>query len=906
MRRISLWVVVLGVVLSAGARPAVAEFSFEASATSIAVPDGPGSIEGMGESFDVSPSTGVGTYGLALPVPPGPGGFAPSVGVQYQTGAGNGLMGVGWGMSTPRICRKTDAGQPVYGGPDGADAFMVKSPKASGDLVPVPEWDGYWGIRHEGAFFRFKPASEKGDGHGWLVESPRGTTFFYGTTTESREGPDPSSFDQTFCWTLTEKQDVFGHRIRYEYRRDGGRLYLSEIRYGEETPSPRSVRLSYEERDDRLGDWRAGYLRAFNLRLKSLTAVVEHSQLTGTERTLAQMRFSYEDHYNTSRLVGVELEGEHGETLPAQSFDYIDFEPEQAESFQVSSAPRIDPTSPGHRLLDVDGDALPDLVRARHGSWEYYRNTGGTSFGDARPIDGLDSIDGTAVDWQVADLDGDGLRDVVVRNGTGDLRWYRNTSPMDGESARFEYQGELGAQLPVTLSDPTLKIVDVNQDRRVDFVYTTGGTLRGVLSKVHRDDDGRVRATSRVTYSSWTPDEPAVDGLAQLSFSAPGLFLADMNGDGLDDLVRAFGGAGQTTSIAYHAARGTGRFGPATPLSGLPDGIKNAEPSNLRLVDLNTDGLGDVVVQDQSQVRYWLNQGGTRFDGPYVQDIERGTQATVAFTDFNGNGSLDVVVAEADQTTWKAYDLIGAPAVGLLTHANNGLGGRYTLRYASSTEAAAEAAEAGVPWRRYTPQSLTVVRERTLSNGRGFEAKTSTIYRDAYWDTDAATFRSFRAASVKRHGDEHAPARVTDHLFYVGVGDERAGFGGMLGQEPTYFGGDTEALAGRTRAVVARTEDGAMFSQSVSRYELEHLAGGRTLVLSSGSFARTPERALAAPELGTLDAAFGWDGPTLRDEEDGERARWYTLTEGEHDEFGNPVRSIKWGYVTATGEDISG
>src|SRR4051794_26384720 len=46
---------------------------------SISLPKGPGSIEGLGESFQPSLNTGTANYGVALKLPPGVAGHAPSL-----------------------------------------------------------------------------------------------------------------------------------------------------------------------------------------------------------------------------------------------------------------------------------------------------------------------------------------------------------------------------------------------------------------------------------------------------------------------------------------------------------------------------------------------------------------------------------------------------------------------------------------------------------------------------------------------------------------------------------------------------------------------------------------------------------------------------------------------------------
>src|SRR3954471_16359764 len=60
---------------------------------SISLPKGPGSIEGLGESFQPTLNTGTAKYGVALKLPPGTAGHMPSLSLAYDGGGPNGPLG---------------------------------------------------------------------------------------------------------------------------------------------------------------------------------------------------------------------------------------------------------------------------------------------------------------------------------------------------------------------------------------------------------------------------------------------------------------------------------------------------------------------------------------------------------------------------------------------------------------------------------------------------------------------------------------------------------------------------------------------------------------------------------------------------------------------------------------------
>jgi hypothetical protein len=81
--------------------------------TSISLPSGPGSIEGLGESFEPQLNSSTFSYRVPLKLPPIRGG-APALALEYSSDAGNGPLGLGWQLKLPCVRRQTDKGLPRY------------------------------------------------------------------------------------------------------------------------------------------------------------------------------------------------------------------------------------------------------------------------------------------------------------------------------------------------------------------------------------------------------------------------------------------------------------------------------------------------------------------------------------------------------------------------------------------------------------------------------------------------------------------------------------------------------------------------------------------------------------------------------------------------------------------------
>ncbi|MFY0539667.1 FG-GAP repeat domain-containing protein [Nannocystis pusilla] len=85
------------------------------------------------------------------------------------------------------------------------------------------------------------------------------------------------------------------------------------------------------------------------------------------------------------------------------------------------------------------------------------------------------------------------------------------------------------------------------------------------------------------------------------------IFLADMTGDGLADIVRVRNG-----EVAYWPNHGHGRFGRkitlgTSPVLDMPDQF---QPGRIRLADVDGTGPTDLIYLGAEGTRIWLNQSG--------------------------------------------------------------------------------------------------------------------------------------------------------------------------------------------------------------------------------------------------------------------------------------------------------
>jgi hypothetical protein len=76
------------------------------SVSQINLPKGGDAIRGIGETFQVNKFTGTANLNIPIPVSACRD-FEPHLSLEYSSGAGNGIFGIGFSLSIPTISRNT-------------------------------------------------------------------------------------------------------------------------------------------------------------------------------------------------------------------------------------------------------------------------------------------------------------------------------------------------------------------------------------------------------------------------------------------------------------------------------------------------------------------------------------------------------------------------------------------------------------------------------------------------------------------------------------------------------------------------------------------------------------------------------------------------------------------------------
>ncbi|MEZ4864233.1 MAG: toxin TcdB middle/N-terminal domain-containing protein [Caldilineaceae bacterium] len=710
----------------------------------ISLPSGPGSLEGLGESFEPNLSTGTSSYPVKFAAAPGRVGFQPELSLNYNGGNANGPWGMGWELSIPSIQRRTEDGLPTYD--DAQDTFLY----ASGEKL-VTLKDGSYRFENESSFMRFRRI----DGGGWEAQTPDGIRFVFGETANARV----ANAKGTFRWELERMIDTHGNELQYTYLHDGDYAYPREIRYntGENNgggPVYNAVIFNYEPRPDTYTDRRSGAPIRVGLRGTDI-------QMWSVGKLVRAYAFTYEPERSTGKyslLIKVEQVGDDGVSkLPPQTFTYTQFDAAAHAVVTMQNPPPVVLTNPDADLVDINADGLPDLVYTpEDGQHRFYLNRGHGRW-QVEPVlpqhSPAERLSNPNV--RMADMNGDGVVDLLVKaSGAGaPLYYYSNKT---GAEWQQNDRVDFGPAPAFDLNDPNVQLMDVNNDHRIDVVLTASGRLKIWLAR-----EGAWSQTADF-------DVPAPAAGDAANFADPKFKIGDMTGDRMDDVVMVRDG-----QVVLWEHNGNGSYEEPRPILNPPSGV-GAQDIMIQMGDLNNDGQMDLVLPGNRSVTYWLSLGDGSLAAPItIPDTPAfDAQSTaVRLADIDGDGATELLFSSNQGMAYVDFSTQEQPF--LLRSVDNGLGRTIHITYKPSIEDYITDWDADNPWQVNLPFPVQVVNRVTVHDANsGDDYTIGYHYRDGYYDGEQKEFRGFVRSQETKVGDDTAATTVTNMVYDVGMTDE--------------------------------------------------------------------------------------------------------------------------------------
>lgn len=706
----------------------------------LSLPKGGGAVSGLGETFQADLHTGTGSYSIPLDIPNGPGDIAPKLTLQYQTTGGQGPFGYGFGLSRLAVKRSIEKRIPSF---TESDPLIIAG---GGELADMgdgtyrlnPDTNG-WIVTREGGGFR-------------IVDNA-GKYYRLGTSGNGRQTFDIGGSEAVFSWNIEEIEDPLGFKASYTYLHDGNVLYPQRIDY-----SIYSVVFYYEERPDPFTNRRAGFAETTRLRCSHIELEVAgepHPVARRWELIYAPADAGGHGHsfLHQVKLTGFDNAGESA-AVPVLTLSYTSFQPRTLERIGAESPDaRPGALQQGTReLIDWNGNGLPDLLEIGGGTARVWQNKGGLKWGRPRSIGPLPAAvalnePGTAF----ADMEGNGTADLIMLD-----------RPLAGY---YPHKAKGGFEQPVfwrktpnvRLSDPNVRLVDLNSDGIADLLVTGDD----YFSLYYREEDGRWADRPVLVPRSEAPP---------VSFKDKRVYLADMTGDGLQDLVRVDG-----AGVVYWPYLGAGRWDEPVVLANPPQLPRLYDPARMFLTDVDGDGCADLVYVGPDSVTYWLNVNGNRLSDPQqIRFTPSAPPQQIRLADMNGTGTPGVlwsIVRPGGRVTdYYFLDFAGNRKPHLLNRIDNGMGLVTEIEYGTSTSQALRDESIGEAWPTFLPFPIPVVLSlRTLNATGDSPGLTKFRYHDGHYDGIAREFCGFGRVEIEEYGDESIPAMLTRNRYHLGL-----------------------------------------------------------------------------------------------------------------------------------------
>jgi len=749
------------------------------------LPSGGGSVSGSGSSFSVDLNTGTATAQFNLILPAGPNGVIPPLSLQYSAGSGDGPFGLGWQLGLLEIQRKIT---PTVD-PEDQTAAGTYSLTGIGDLVDMGNGRFRPTVDNSGPLIEFT-------GGAWTITDRNDGVCSLGTSANSQIGSNPPA-----AWLLDHCADSSGNAVVYQWLADGGARLPGTISWG-----TYQIIFKYEKRPDLLVDGSYGEPITIDERCNS----IELHVTTETQSLVRSWQLLYDDNGGRGRsLLATIREQGHaadGTTLSAPDRSFAYSTPGAAELMPVTgwttSLSDLDTD-----LVDTNGDGLPDILKMGAGLPLLIPNLGGANFGYPQQLtQAPGALRLSSPNVAFADMSGSGNADLLVLSEP--LSGYYPLSAPGGTGPATFGLPVIFSQAPrVVLDDSHVRLLDLNGDGLTDILVDTGRSW----FMYFREEAN--------TWSDFPRELPA-ERTPPVSLTDSHVYLADMTGDGLTDVVRIDGGG-----VTYWPARADGGWDAPISMSHPPAFSRDHDPLRVTLVDVDGDGCADILYIGPTSVTLWRNTGATQLADPVViEATPLATPGSYRVVDLLGSGTVGVHFElpqlRVGSSRQAFLDLFGGIKPYLMTDLINGPSQSTHVTYKTSTEYAMEDAAIGSPWETYHPFPIQcVARTDQTDHATGLVTSVQYTYHDGRYDPATRLFLGFGRVDSDQLGDATCPTLRVETVFHLGLdpndpsrplfGDEALKLG-ALRRKPlstTSYGLDGSDLQGKPFSITLHTYD---------------------------------------------------------------------------------------------------
>ena len=495
--------------------------------------------------------TGAATYNMPISCPPGIGGMVPQVSVAYNSQTGNGIAGFGVNITGASVISRIN--QDVYHDALSRQLSLDKDDRFVLDGNRLILTTGTYGndnseYHTESETFSLVKAIGNYNSTGpesFEVYAKNGTKYLYGSSTGKLVYTN-ESIDALVEWYLDYQEDIYGNYMSYTYEQIGLSLYLKTITYGTNKSSGgviSTVEFTYETRPDPVP------IVICNLKAPIYSRLSKIVTKTGTS-VFRQYDLEYTaDFY--SRLTKITESNGSGESLNPTGFSWNPVTQAPAKVGEYDWDGFRDYT---YVTADFNGDGITDVGQIERGSGEDFMNiyfSRPSTNGNISFFSGVSWNFGTQLSYHDADGNLIGDSNLAFPDIDGDGKSECAIVYKQGRRCNFTFHKEntIVAETPffTLASDKELLLAtfDMYHDGYEDMLYLekemVGDSYNGQIFRFKEN-------------YSFVAIPLVVKDIENPQF----LFMADMNRDGMEDLVIA--AKKSRIAVPFGLCRGSGSW----------------------------------------------------------------------------------------------------------------------------------------------------------------------------------------------------------------------------------------------------------------------------------------------------------------------------------------------------------
>ncbi len=648
---------------------------------SITLPKGGGALKGIDEKFSVNAVNGTSSFSVPLPFSPARG-ASTGLSLSYNSGAGNGIFGLGWNISLGSIKRKTDKALPQYFDSIDSDVFLFSEAE---DLVPAfkknedgsfkldvngeyiinerNSLDGLFTIRYykpriEGLFALIERWTEKATGRiKWRVITKENTTTLFGWTNNSIIF-NPLEPTKIYEWLpefvfddkgncsqyIYKKEDIVGFDESFLHNRNRLKagtitytnIYIYKVLYGNKTPYKKFENAFPFETDymfqtvfdygtllindsfEIIHDW--------DFRPDAFSNYKAGFEIRTTRLCKRVLLF-----HVFEELALLNDKSDKKTLIKSVNFEY-DLDAEQDFTFlkKVTSYGYIKKPDGSYSHKNIP----PMEFQYQKHDWSKEVKTI-TADALLHAPSGLDEQQ-----YQFTDLFNEGLSGILTEQANG---WYFKHNLGDGN---FE-QAKLVSPKPSFAGlGGQLQLADLDADGGKQLV-SFGTEPKGYFEL---DDDYKWQSLH--TFKT----------LPNIDFGDVNTRMIDLNGDGKPDVVIS-----EDNVFTWYASNGRDGYASAKKTAKAfdeevgPHIVFADAKQSIYLADMSGNGLIDILRIRNGEVCYWPNLGYGKFgakvaldNAPIFDHPDAFNPAYIRLADIDGSGTSDIIYLGKNKfTCWK-------------------------------------------------------------------------------------------------------------------------------------------------------------------------------------------------------------------------------------------------------------